>query len=69
MTQEEFSNLLGLSKQYLCDIEKGRRLVSPKMAAKYAKKLKYSENQFIRLCLQDILKRDGFNLIVSIEAA
>ena len=69
MTQEQFALLLGISKQYLCDLEKGRRVVSPKSAARYAKKLNYSEKQFIRLCLQDLLKRDGFDLIVSIEAA
>lgn len=69
MTQASFARLLGISKQYLCDIEKGRRCVSPKLAAKYAKKLRYSEDQFIKLCLQDILERDGFHMIVSIEAA
>ena len=69
MTQENFSTLLAISKQYLCDIEKGRRLISPKLAAKYADKLGYSKNQFIRLCLQDILERDGFHMNVSIEAA
>lgn len=69
MTQENFAHLLGISKQYLCDIEKGRRNVGPKLAAKYARTLGYSEDQFIRLCLQDILERDGFHMIVSIEAA
>lgn len=69
MTQEEFAHLLGISKQYLCDIEKGRRCVSPKLASKYAKVLGYSEDQFIRLCLQDILERDGIHMVVSIEAA
>ena len=69
MTQESFALLLEISKQCLCDIEKGRRCVSPKLAAKYAKILGYSEDQFIRLCLQDILERDGFHMVVSIEAA
>lgn len=68
-TQEEFATQLGISKQYLCDIEKGRRCVSPKLAAKYAELLGYSVDQFIRLCLQDMLDKDGFSFIVSIEAA
>lgn len=68
-TQEEFSLLLGISKQYLCDIEKNRRCVSPKLASKYAQKLGYPEEQFIRLCLQDLLERDGFHMIVSVQAA
>jgi len=69
MTQEKLSSLLDISKQYLCDIERGRRIVSPKLAATYADKLGYSKDQFIRLCLQDLLERDGFHMIVSIEAA
>lgn len=69
MIQKDFAQLLGISKQYLCDIEKGKRCVSPKLAAKYAQILGYSKDQFIRLCLQDILERDGFHMKVSIEAA
>lgn len=69
MTQESFALLLMISKQCLCDIEKGRRCVSPKLAAKYADILGYSRDQFIRLCLQDILERDGFHMLVFIEAA
>lgn len=60
LTQDDFSSLLGLSRQNLCDIEKGRRIISPKMAATFSKKLGYSQDQFIRLCLQDLLERDGF---------
>lgn len=69
MNQREFAELLDISKQYLCDIEKGRRVISPKLAASYAKKLGYSSKHFIRLCLQDILERDGFHMIVNIQAA
>lgn len=69
MTQEEFADLLDISKQHLCDIEKGRKFVSPKRAAEYATQLKLSKKQFIRLCLQDLLRRDGLKMIVSVEAA
>lgn len=69
MSQKEFAEILGISKQYLCDIEKGRRIISPKLAARYAEKLEYSTKHFIRLCLQDILERDGFHMLVHIEAA
>jgi transcriptional regulator with XRE-family HTH domain len=68
-TQVEFAELLGLSKQYLSDVENGRRFVRPKTAAEYADKLGYSASQFIRLCLQDILDRDGIPFIVDIKAA
>lgn len=69
LSQVEFAEMLGISKQYLCDIEKGRRSVSPKSAASYAEILGYSETQFIRLCLQDMLDREGFDLIITVEAA
>src|SRR5476649_1315558 len=69
MTQIEFSSLLGVSKQYLCDLEHGRRFVSPKAAAEYAKKLGYSSQQFVKLCLQDLVDRDGLDLIIDVQNA
>ena len=69
MTQESFASLLEISKQCLCDIEKGRRSISPRLAAKYADILGYSKSQFISLCLQDLLEREGFHMVVSVEAA
>lgn len=69
MTQVEFSRLLGISRHNLCDIEHNRRFISPKMAAQFANKLGYSEKQFVRLCLQDMLNREGLALLVDIENA
>ncbi|NGX58224.1 MAG: hypothetical protein K940chlam3_01129 [Chlamydiae bacterium] len=69
MTQIEFAKLLGISSQYLCDIEKGRRFISPKVAAEFAEKLGFSTKHFVRLCLQDMLDRDGLNLIINVDAA
>ena len=69
MTQVSFSKLLGISRHNLCDIEHNRRFISPKMAAQFAKKLGYSEKQFVRLCLQDMLNREGLDLLVDIEDA
>jgi len=69
LSQVEFAEKLGVSKQYLCDLERGRRFVSPKVAGNYARKLGYSETQFIRLCLQDLVNRDGIYLYVSVDAA
>lgn len=66
-TQVEMANKLGVSKQYLSDIENGRRLVSPKSAAEYAKKLKYAVSQFVRLSLQDMLDRDGIKYQVELK--
>src|SRR5271154_6987242 len=69
MSQVEFAKLLGVSRQYLCDIEHGRRAVSPKSAAAFAKKLGYSPQQFVRLCLQDLVNRDGLKLKIDVQDA
>lgn len=69
MSQVEFADLLGVSKQYLCDLEHQRRFVSPKTAVDFAIKLGYSPDQFVRLSLQDIIDKEGLNLVVHVEAA
>ena len=65
----EFSALLKVSSQYLSDLEHGRRFASPKAAVNYAKKLKYSPEQFLRLCLQDLLDREGLSMLVEVKKA
>ena len=57
LTQVEFAKLLNISTSHLCDIEHDRKIVSPKLSAKYAKILGYDEEQFIRLALQAILDK------------
>lgn len=69
MSQVEFAKLLRVSRQYLCDVEHGRRFISPKSAAEYAKKLGYSQQQFVRLCLQDLVDRDGLALKINVQDA
>ena len=69
ISQVEFARQLGISKSHLCDIEKGRKLVSPERAAMFAKILKYSSEQFVRLALQDQVEKAGLKFKVKIEAA
>ncbi|EKD72716.1 MAG: hypothetical protein ACD_45C00605G0005 [uncultured bacterium] len=69
MTQVEFAKLLGISNRYLCDLEHARRFASPSAAEEYAKKLGYSSQQFVRLCLQDLMEREGIHFIVDVKAA
>lgn len=57
--QKEFAQKLGIPVTHLCDIEKGRKQVSPGRAARFAKTLGLSERQFIRVALQDLLEHDG----------
>jgi transcriptional regulator with XRE-family HTH domain len=66
LSQVDLAGQLGITKQHLCDIEHGRKSVSPKLAANYAKKLGYSEEQFVRLALQDIVNRDGLNFEIEV---
>ena len=69
MTQEELAARLAISKSHLCDIEKGRKLVSPERAARFAELLGYSSDQFVRLALQDALDRAGLRYTVRVTAA
>lgn len=72
ISQVDFAAKLKITKQHLCDIEHGRKSISPKLAASYAKILGYSQEQFIRLALQDLVDRDGLNVqieVVKVRAA
>src|SRR3990172_9754046 len=69
MSKVEFAAKIGISKQHLCDIEKGRKLVNPERAAKFAKILGHSEQSFVALALQDIVNQGGLKLKVSVAAA
>ncbi|MFH1223211.1 MAG: helix-turn-helix transcriptional regulator [Pseudomonadota bacterium] len=69
MSQSAFAKLLGISKSHLCDIEKGRKSVSPKRAAYFARKLGYSEQQFVKLAMDAMLEQDGLKYKVELIAA
>ncbi len=53
ISQTDFAYKLGMSRSQLCDIEKGRKIVSPKKALEYAKVLKHSKILFLQTALQD----------------
>ncbi len=69
VSQLIFAKKLGISASHLCDIEKGRKVVSPARAAQFAKVLGLSEAQFIRFAIQDELNRSGLKFTVSLEKA
>src|SRR5438045_2930873 len=66
ISQIDFADTLKITRQHLCDIEHGRKAVSPRLAAKYAETLGYPKEQFIRLSIQDLLDREGLNVQVEI---
>jgi transcriptional regulator with XRE-family HTH domain len=69
VTQAELATLAGVTKATICDLEKGRRIPSVELASKYAKILGYSESQFVRLALQDQIRKAGMEYKVRLEAA
>ena len=67
--QTEFAKQLKISPSHLCDIEKGRKLVSPERAVRFAKILGYPEKLFLQLALQGILDEAKLDYKVSVEPA
>ena len=68
-TQADLAKTLGVSKSIICDIEKGRQLVSPALAQKIARKAGLSEKVAIKLCLQDQLAKAKISLSVDVKDA
>jgi transcriptional regulator with XRE-family HTH domain len=69
ISQAELARRLGVGRQSICDIEKGRALVSVEKAARFAKALGHNEKVFVRLALQDQVSKAGLDLKVSISGA
>jgi len=68
-SQTDMGQKLGVSRAHICDIEKGRRSISPERAAYWAKVLGYPEKQMVRLALQALLDEAGLGLKVDVSAA
>lgn len=66
ISQTAFAKMLGISRQYLCDVEHDRKSISAKMAAQFADILGYSKSQFVRLAFQAELDRYSLQLQVEI---
>ena len=69
ISQTAFARKLGVSPSHLCDIEKGRKVVSPERAARFAKILGRSREQFVRLSLQELVDEAGLKMRVNVEDA
>ena len=64
ITQEEMGKILKISKSNICDIEKGRQLVSADLAIKLAKKAGLPEQMAVLACLQDQAREAGSKVIL-----
>ncbi len=69
MSQAGFAKKLGISGSHLGDIEKGRKVVSPERAARFAKILGRSPQRFVRLALQELVNEAGLKMKVDVAAA
>jgi transcriptional regulator with XRE-family HTH domain len=69
LSQEKFGELLGVGRAYICDIEKGRTVVSVEQAVVFAKKLGKSEIVFVKLSLDEQCRRIGLNYHVELKAS
>lgn len=69
LSQVDFADKIGMSKQNLCDIERGRRYTSPKTAATLAKRLGVPSSKLVKLALQDLVNRDGLKFKVDVKSS
>lgn len=60
---------LSLLRISLCDIEKGRQLVSARKAAEIADKIGYSQTVLVELAINEQLAADGLKMRVKAEVA
>ena len=69
MSQKELAKKLKVTPSTIADLESGRRIPSPKRAAKIALALGALPQSWIELALQDMVRRDGFPYTVSLKAS
>ena len=65
----QFAKKLKISRANLCDLEKGRKLVSPERAAKIAKAMAVPEALLIQLSIQDQLREMKLHYRVELKSA
>ena len=69
ITQVELAKRVGVSKQFLSDVEHNRKDVGINFAKKISDTLGYSIEPLIELLIKDQLKRQHLNYIVELKKA
>jgi len=69
ISQVKLAKETGTTKAKICDFEKGRRVPTLEMAAKFAKVLGHSEALFVSKIIEAQLKEAHLKLKIKIEAA
>ena len=67
--QVELAKKVGVSKQFLSDVEHDRKDVGISFAKKISEALGYSIESFIELLIRNQLKRQDLNYIVELKKA
>ena len=67
ISQADMAKRIGISAQSLCDIEKGRRIPTPKRAVRIAQVIGEPEMFWIKLALQDSLRKENLKFDVSLN--
>ncbi len=67
ISQVELAKRLGVSKQFLSDVENNRKDVGISFAKKVAEALDYSIEPLIELLIRDQLRRQNLNYIVDLK--
>ena len=65
LSQVQFAEFLGISKQRLCDLEHDRSNVSIRFCKELAQLLDLPPEWVVKLALQHLLNKEGLNLKVS----
>ena len=66
ISQVDFAKFIGVSAGSLCDLEKGRRIPTPKRAAKIARLIGHPEKYWVQLALQDSLREANLNYTIKV---
>lgn len=69
ISQVELAKKIGVSKQFLSDVEHNRKEVGISFAKKVAKALGYSVEPLIELLIRDQLKKQKLHYIVELKKA
>jgi DNA-binding XRE family transcriptional regulator len=69
MSQKAMAKFLGISKSTLCDIEKGRQFVSVTLAARIARKCRFSQLVAVEAALNDQIRRSGLPMSIKVRAS
>ncbi|MEI8347965.1 MAG: helix-turn-helix transcriptional regulator, partial [Pseudomonadota bacterium] len=57
--QAKLVRKMGIFRQYLCDVEKGKRQISATQAARFAKTFGHPSAVLVQLALQDSIRAGG----------